>query len=217
VRISPAARGALERLLAWKLSLHGVSAVGRVTVRVNPAGARYSRFPAGAHVSLPHISGHRDGDATDCPGNALSRQLPRIRRVVHQLAGRPVKVTLALAPHPGVPSPQPSVLTGAVMFLGGAPVAGTPVLLQARNVSERGENVIEQTLAQVVTGAGGEFSLPVSLSPVGGEGSWLRALCPGGGTVPAAVSEPLNVPGAVSVSPASAPAPTPPAPAPPAM
>ncbi len=217
VRISPAARGALERLLAWKLSLHGVAAVGSVTVRVNPAGARYSRFPAGAHVALAHIAGHRDGDATDCPGNALYRQLPRIRRVVRQLAGRPAKVTLALAPQPGAPVPQPSVLAGAVMFLDGAPIAGAPVLLQVRNVSERGENVIEQTLAQVVTGAGGEFSLPVSASPTGGEGTWLRALCPGSATVGAAVSEPLNVPGAVSVRLAGAPAPTPPAPAPPAM
>ena len=36
---------ALERLLAWKLSLHGVPAAGRVTVRVNPAGAATAAFP----------------------------------------------------------------------------------------------------------------------------------------------------------------------------
>ncbi|MCW2970819.1 MAG: hypothetical protein JWO23_1946, partial [Solirubrobacterales bacterium] len=40
--ISPAARASLARLLAWKLALHGVPAQGRVTVRVNPAGASYS-------------------------------------------------------------------------------------------------------------------------------------------------------------------------------
>ena len=73
-------RGALERLLAWKLSLHGRPAAGRVTVEVDPAGARYSRFPAGAHVSLPHIAGHRDGDSTECPGNVLYGELPAIRR-----------------------------------------------------------------------------------------------------------------------------------------
>ena len=76
-RIPPAARGALERLLAWKLSLHGVSAEGRVTVRVNPAGAVYSRFPANARVSLPRIAGHRDGDSTNCPGDGLYGELPR--------------------------------------------------------------------------------------------------------------------------------------------
>ena len=75
-----AAREALERLLAWKLSLHGRPATGRVTVRVNPAGAVYSRFPANARVSLARISGHRDGDSTNCPG-ATSLRLPTLTRV----------------------------------------------------------------------------------------------------------------------------------------
>ena len=66
---------ALERLLAWKLALHGAPAEGRVVVRVNPAGARYSRFPANAPVALPRVAGHRDADSTECPGNALYGEL----------------------------------------------------------------------------------------------------------------------------------------------
>ena len=89
---------ALQRLLAWKLALHGVPAQGRVTVHVNPAGAVYSRFPANAPVSLPRIAGHRDADTTDCPGDALYHQLPAIRPRVHALAPRPVLATLALTP-----------------------------------------------------------------------------------------------------------------------
>src|SRR5207302_4867475 len=58
-------RAALERLLAWKLSLHGAPITGRTTVKVTPGGAAYSRFPAGAAVSLRRISGHRDGDSTE--------------------------------------------------------------------------------------------------------------------------------------------------------
>ncbi len=54
--------------------------LGRVTVRVNPAGAVYSRFPAGARVSLPRIAGHRDADSTDCPGDALYGELPALRQ-----------------------------------------------------------------------------------------------------------------------------------------
>jgi hypothetical protein len=42
--ISPAARGSLQRLLAWKLALHGAPAVGMVTVRVNPAGPDTAAF-----------------------------------------------------------------------------------------------------------------------------------------------------------------------------
>src|SRR6185312_15686420 len=68
-RISPAARTALERLLAWKLSLHGAPLEGRVTVRVTSDGAIYSRFPAHTPVSLPRVAGHRDADSTDCPGD----------------------------------------------------------------------------------------------------------------------------------------------------
>src|SRR5882757_10039353 len=88
--ISPRARIALQHLLAWKLALHGAPARGRVTVRVNPAGAVYSRFPANAQVSLPRIAGHRDADTTDCPGDTLYRELRAIRQGVGRLAPRPV-------------------------------------------------------------------------------------------------------------------------------
>jgi len=109
--ISPRARTALQRLLAWKLALHGVPARGRVAVRVNPAGAIYSRFPANALVPLPRIAGHRDADSTDCPGNVLYGQLGGIRGAVHRLAPNPTRATLALvttpaqAPPPPVPAP----------------------------------------------------------------------------------------------------------------
>jgi hypothetical protein len=94
--ISVPARRALDQLLAWKLALHGVSADGRVEVRVDPAGAVYSRFPANALVSLAHISGHRDADSTDCPGDALYGELPGIRASVGRLAPRPARATLIL-------------------------------------------------------------------------------------------------------------------------
>ncbi|HEY4450821.1 MAG TPA: N-acetylmuramoyl-L-alanine amidase [Solirubrobacteraceae bacterium] len=119
VPISTPARRTLERLLAWKLSLHGVPSQGRVTVRVNPAGAVYSRFPARARVSLPRIAGHRDADTTDCPGNILYGELPALRAGVHRLALEPVRVTLAyVAATPGAPAPA----TPAP----GAPAPGTP-------------------------------------------------------------------------------------------
>jgi hypothetical protein len=222
--ISPAARRALERLLAWKLSLHGVPAQGSVTVRVNPAGASYSRFPANARVPLPRIAGHRDADSTDCPGGALYRQLPGIRPRVLRLAGRATRATLELSgavapapspPPPGAePAPAPTLL-GSVQFLDGAPIAGATVQLQARSVSRKGEVVSERTIAQALTDAQGRWSLPASVAATGAAGVWLRALCAGSAGVGAAVSEPLHLPAPVS-PPAPAPAPTAPAPAPPA-
>ncbi len=230
--VSAAARDALQRLLSWKLSLHGVPAVGRVTVRVNPAGAVYSRYPTGARVSLPHIAGHRDGDSTVCPGDALYRELPAVRRNVRHLAGRPARATLVVGvPTPGeqsAPSGQgpsgqgsspagASMLTGTVAFLDGTPIAGVPVEIQLREVSRKGEVVLEQTLAQVVTDANGAWSVPIAVSPRAGAGMWLRALCLGAQGVPAAVSDPLHVSGAVAVTPASGSAPTPQVPPPPAQ
>lgn len=235
LRISPAARQALAQLLAWKLSLHGTPAAGRVTVRVNPVGAIYSRFPARAHVSLPRIAGHRDADSTSCPGNALYGELPGLRHAALGLAGRVAKLTLAA--QRDETSGAIVALTGALTWLRGAAGAGAPgtqgspaagiaaapVQIQARSSSRRGQLVSEQTLAQVQTAPDGSFAVPVAQQLPGPPGMSLRALCPGaaapgGASVPAAVSMPLTLTGMVSFTPAQAPTsqPTPRAARPPA-
>jgi hypothetical protein len=237
VPISAPAKSALERLLAWKLSLHGLPSQGRVTVKVNPAGAVYSRFPANAQVSLPRIAGHRDGDSTDCPGDVLYGELGGIRGAVARLAPRPVRVTLALGVSTPTPAPTPApetpttpappvtpttpevpppapvpTLTGALTFLDGTPIAGATVVLQMRTVSRKGEVVAEQPLAEVSTDAQGQWSLPTALPNAPAARVWVRALCAGAGSYGAAVSPALRV----QLSPAPAPAPTPQATAPPA-
>ena len=227
VPISKAARDSLEKLLAWKLSLHGVSAQGRVTVKVNPAGASYSRYPANARVSLPHIAGHRDGDATDCPGNVLYGELPAIRTGVRRLAPNPTRATLALttptvmpeaqappesgsatAPGSGSGS-QVQVLSGVLELLDGTPLSGVPVLIQTRAVSRKGEVVSERTLGEATTNSAGEWELDATpLSPPS-DGIWVRALCPGGHGFGAAVSDSLHLPASVTLTtpvPASPPA-----------
>ena len=218
VPISQAARGALEELLAWKLSLHGVPAQGNVTVRVNPAGASCSRFPANAHVSLPRIAGHRDGDATDCPGNVLYGELPAIRAGVRRLAPNPTRATLArtVSPVPpstqGTPEPvsgtgtgsptpgQPETLSGVIALLDGTPVAGAPILIQVRTVSRGGELVSERTLAETTTDSEGKWVLEATPVAPGVGGMWLRALCPGAPGVSACVSDPLHVKTGVSLT-----------------
>jgi len=125
----PPAIAALERLLAWKLSLHGLPTRGHVTVEVDPADAFYTPFRPGAHVSLPRIAGHRDGDLTDCPGNALYARLAMIRRRAAGLAGTPATVTLAPA-QPTVIAGTPLYVSGRLMALSGDPLAGAPVEVQ---------------------------------------------------------------------------------------
>ena len=154
---SPAAIGALEHLLAWKLSLHGVPALGRVTVEVAPYDAFYTPFAPGAHVSLPRIAGHRDGDTTDCPGNAFYARLPSIRPPVAGLAGKPARATMS-APSTPVNAGATTLVSGRLTDLSsGAPLAGAPIELQ--QIAPESEN----TIATATTDAGGNWS--VTLRP----------------------------------------------------
>ncbi|MGO9488558.1 MAG: N-acetylmuramoyl-L-alanine amidase [Solirubrobacteraceae bacterium] len=208
--ISRPARAALERLLAWKLSLHGTPAMGRVTVRVNPAGAAYSRYPANARVSLPRIAGHRDADSTECPGDALYAELPAIRRAARRLAGEPVLATLATAPAPtpaeGVPAspPQAPMLLAGLRQLDGTAVAGAPVLVQARTVSRRGESVLESTVAEGVTDGQGQCSISAGFAAGASGPLWVRALYAGAAGHGAAVSPALQVAPLPAVTPLAA-------------
>ncbi|MDX6720395.1 MAG: hypothetical protein QOJ63_2649 [Solirubrobacteraceae bacterium] len=128
-----AAVHATERLLAWKLSLHGVPAQGSVTVL--SGGGPSNRYAAGTAVTLQRISGHRDLDSTDCPGGALYGQLAEIRRGAAQLAleypapAPAAAVTLGAAAGT-VAFPQAAQLSGRVTGAGGAPLAGAAVSIQ---------------------------------------------------------------------------------------
>ena len=154
---SQAAMASLQRLLAWKLSLHGLPAQGQVTVVVNPASAFYTPFPPGAHVSLPRIAGHREGDSTDCPGNALYAQLPSVRSQVASLAGVPAKLTLQAAPT--MPSAGvPLTATGRLQLLTGEGLGGAQVELQQLRL--KGLSATAVTLATATTAADGSWSVP---------------------------------------------------------
>jgi N-acetylmuramoyl-L-alanine amidase-like protein len=154
---SPAAIGALERLLAWKLSLHGVPALGRVTVEVAPYDAFYTPFAPGAHVSLPRIAGHRDGDTTDCPGDAFYARLPSIRPPVAGLAGQPARATISVPATP-VNSGTTIAVSGRLTDLSsGAPLTGAPIELQ--QIAPESEH----TIATTTTDTGGSWS--VTLTP----------------------------------------------------
>jgi flagellar hook assembly protein FlgD len=76
--ISPAARAALVKLLAWRLDVSHVNPLGSLTWTSggNP------RYPAGTNVSLRAISGHRDTGPTSCPGGSLYAKLNGIARDV---------------------------------------------------------------------------------------------------------------------------------------
>ena len=72
--LPPAAqRTALEKLLAWKLERHGI----------NPLGAgTYTNPRLGNSKDLNNISGHRNVNATACPGDAFYATFPALRQAV---------------------------------------------------------------------------------------------------------------------------------------
>ena len=142
---------ALQRLLAWKLSLHGVPAQGEVRVEVNPADAYYTPFRPGQRVLLPRIAGHRDGDLTDCPGDAFYHRLPAVRRRVAALAG-PLS-GLSVTPAGVVVGPGETVTLHGRLVSAGLGVGNATIAVQA--VAGR------RTLVRVITDAAGRWSASV--------------------------------------------------------
>ena len=122
----------LSRLLAWKLSLHGAATAGTVTLL--SGGGSENLFPYGASVTLPRVSGHRDGCRTACPGAVLYGQLDDLRSRVANLgpiAGPKASITLtALAAR--VRFGDDAVLRGQVLRPDGQPAADVPVSVQKR-------------------------------------------------------------------------------------
>ncbi|MFF3110006.1 peptidoglycan recognition protein [Kitasatospora sp. NPDC057904] len=74
----------LAKISAWKLGLTGRTADGTYQLT---SGSDASRYPKGTVVDFDAISGHRDGFATECPGDALYSRLPAIRGTAAGLQG----------------------------------------------------------------------------------------------------------------------------------
>jgi len=124
---------ALERALAWKLSLAGVPAQGSVTERSLGGERGVNAWRRGALVRFQRIAGHRDADFTNCPGAALYALLPQIRRAVTALLPAP-RDLLTLAPV-GAPIEQaPWTLTGRLALASGRRPAGAPVRVEQQGV-----------------------------------------------------------------------------------
>jgi hypothetical protein len=76
-RPTPVVTNAVARIAAWKLGQYGVNPTGKVTLT---AMGDTGVWKAGQQATLNTISGHRDGYATECPGQPLYDRLPEIRR-----------------------------------------------------------------------------------------------------------------------------------------
>jgi hypothetical protein len=114
---TPAAHDALERLLAWEAYSTGIDPEGSSTY-LNPV--------SGQQATFPNIAGHRDVNATECPGSVFYSTLPAIRtdvdaRIASASAytrpkgATPMRVSLAPA---YAPCPVPNSQHGAPLAFG---------------------------------------------------------------------------------------------------
>ncbi|HUA11887.1 MAG TPA: N-acetylmuramoyl-L-alanine amidase [Solirubrobacteraceae bacterium] len=190
VDISSAARRSLEALLSWKLALHGVPSAGEVTVRATRGAQRWSIHRPGERVILPRIAGHRQADLTDCPGNVLFAHLPSVRQTVHGSFPEGARLSAALARPAQQPPTAVREVQGRLARQDGRAIAGARVLVQARDVSRRGERVSERTLATAVTDGGGAWHATVPAA----RGAAVRALCLDAGGLGATRSPDLALP-----------------------
>ncbi|MFJ1927315.1 FG-GAP-like repeat-containing protein [Streptomyces sp. NPDC088131] len=71
---------AISRVVAWKFGMYGISPSSDVTlVSGSPLGQDGNKVAEGDSITLPRVFGHRDTNATLCPGDALYGKLPLIR------------------------------------------------------------------------------------------------------------------------------------------
>jgi len=181
VAAPPPALDAIARLIGWKLSLHGVPTQGEVTV--TSAGGESNRYPSGTAVMFQRISGHRDGNATSCPGDVLYTQLPDLRIRASQYAGPLAGLTLRAAATKlrGVTS---ALLSGALRFADGSSADGAAVdILYATGGSAY------SPIASVSCAADGQWSTTVDIPYTG----TLRARFPGDATRAPLESTPLRI------------------------
>jgi len=181
VPLAEASLDAVARLIGWKLTVHGVPVLGEVTV--TSAGGETNRYRTGTPVTFQRVSGHRDGNLTECPGDVAYGQLDDLRTRASRYAGPLAGVTLraAVTKIRGI---DPATLSGTLRFPDGSSPAGAEVdLLYAT--------------------AGSAFS-PITTVRAAADGTWattldlpqtgtIRARFPGDGARPAMESTSVRV------------------------
>lgn len=89
-----AALTSVGQVIGWKLALYGLRPDGTATTTSTGS----SKYPAGAVVTLNRVSGHRNTQLTDCPGDLVYSQLATIRSVATSYQASMPAATGALAP-----------------------------------------------------------------------------------------------------------------------
>jgi hypothetical protein len=172
---------ALARVIGWKLSLHGVPVQGEVTVI--SAGGESNRYAAGTEITLQRVCGHRDGDATSCPGSALYARLPDLRTQA-ALYAVPTNGLSVRASTDSARYQRPVAFSGGLHFADGSDATGAVVSLEFQAAGSAWT-----PLASAPAAAGGAWAITVEPPTTG----LFRASFAGDATRPALASRPVRV------------------------
>ena len=144
-KVTPAARDALVRTLAWVSDRHNIDPLAQHTYR-NPE--------TGVSRKLYRIGGHRDAGSTSCPGTTLYADLPQIRKEVAAMigAGRQTPSIVLRGTPTKLEHGGESTITGTLLDEQGAPMVAKPVTLYTRPSGGRW-TIVDQK----VTGPDGSF------------------------------------------------------------
>jgi hypothetical protein len=135
VQPSPKLIQAYAALMAWKLSLHGVSAASTI----QRIGSK----------DFQAINGHRDAAATACPGKYLYAQIPEIRRLAAlaqaDWSGRDPQPNLVGTPEPDLIARRISDNKAVIL-----PIEVTPTGVKLGQAVETGLSLKKSTLVRSV-------------------------------------------------------------------
>ncbi|WP_188587555.1 N-acetylmuramoyl-L-alanine amidase [Gordonia jinhuaensis] len=167
---TPAMINAAGRFLGWRLKLAAIdpNAMSHLT----SIGYSTAHYAAGEVTDLPVISGHRDYDSTECPGQYGYAALPQIRAIA---AGGPLLTDPVLtAPQPPVAAVAGDAAAQANTPAGDAPATGAAdqnllsgTNLGPLNAANLGE-IAKQWLA--LGGAGGPLGAALTGEQTGTDG-----------------------------------------------
>lgn len=85
---------ALKQVLQWKLGLAGITTNDRVSLVSN--GGPNNKYANGRTIFVRPVSGHRDFDFTDCPGNVLYGKLDQVSSFLTAGTRTATKITARL-------------------------------------------------------------------------------------------------------------------------
>ena len=124
---------AMARLIRWKLPLHGYPTNG--TTVMKSAGGGTNRYAAGTSVRVPRVLGHRDTNATECPGTALYDQLDDLRSLVGGVTPQGTATSVAAqldVSRSTIDYGDSATLSGRLTTNSGGAVGGQQVTVQAK-------------------------------------------------------------------------------------